>query len=125
MKTAAIIVRTLLGVLFIYASVMFFMKKAPETVVTGDFKAFQVGLIASHYLMPLAKGLELVCGLAYVSGRYITLANIIILPVTLNILMIHLNMTPEYLPLGLAVFSANLFMIYCYRHNYKSLFAAT
>lgn len=125
MKIAAIIVRTLLGALFIYASVMFFLKKAPEEVVTGDFKAFQVGMIASNYLMPLAKALELICGLAFISGRYITLANIVILPVTLNILLININMTPEHLPMGIFVFVGNLFLIYYYRNNYKSLFAAT
>lgn len=123
MKTAAIIIRTLLGALFIYASVMFFMKKAPETMAEGDFKAFQVGLVASHYLIPLAKGLELICGLAFVTGRFVTLANIVILPVTLNILMININMTPEQLPIGIAVFAANLFLIYHYRENYRSLFA--
>jgi putative oxidoreductase len=124
MKIAAIIVRTLLGALFIYASAMFFLKKAPEEVVTGDFKAFQVGMIASNYLMPLAKGLELICGLAFITGRYITLANIVILPVTLNILLININMTPEQLPVGIFVFVGNLFLIYYYRNNYKSLFAA-
>ena len=122
MKTAAIIVRSLLGLVLIYASVMFFLKKAPETIVTGDFKAFQVGLIASNYLMPLAKGLELICGLAFLSGRYVTLANIIILPVTLNILLININMTPENLPIGIFVFVGNLFLIYVYRENYKSVF---
>lgn len=123
MKIAAIIIRTLLGVLFIYASVMFFLKKAPETEVTGDFKAFQVGMIASNYLMPLAKGLELICGLAFLSGRFVTLASLIILPVTLNILLININMTPENLPIGIFVFAGNLFMIYYYRENYRTLFA--
>ena len=123
MKIAAIIVRTLLGLLFIYASVMFFLKKAPETQETEAFKAFQTGLIASNYLMPLSKGLELICGLAFLSGRFITLANLLILPVTLNILMININMTPENLPIGIFVFSGNLFMIFYYRKNYSSLFA--
>ena len=124
MKIAAIIVRTLLGLLFIYASVMFFLKKAPESQETEAFKAFQTGLIASNYLMPLAKGLELICGLAFLSGYFVALANILILPVTLNILLININMTPENLPIGIAVFIGNLFLIYCYRDNYKSLFAA-
>ena len=122
MKIAATIIRTILGLLFIYASVMFFLKKAPETTVIGDFKAFQVGIIAENYLMPLAKGLELICGLAFLSGRYVTLANIIILPVTLNILLININMTPENLPIGIFVFAGNLFLIYVYRENYKSVF---
>jgi len=122
MKIAAIIVRSLLGLVLIYASVMFFLKKAPETIVTGDFKAFQVGLIASNYLMPLAKGLELVCGLAFLSGRFVTLANLLILPVTLNILLININMTPENLPIGVLIFAGNLFLIYYYRKNYTSVF---
>ena len=122
MKIAAIIVRTLLGLLFIYASMMFFLKKAPETVVTGDFKAFQVGLIASNYLMPLAKGLELICGLAFLSGRFVTLANIVILPVTFNILLININLTPENLPIGVFAFAGNLFLIYYYRKNYSGVF---
>ena len=124
MKIATIIVRVLLGALLVFASVSFFLKLAPEPEVTGDFKAFQVGIIASSYLMPLAKGLELLCGLSYLSGKYVTLANIIILPVTLNILLINLYMTPEGLPIAFFIFFANMFLIYRYWDNYKSLFNA-
>ena len=124
MKIATIIVRVLLGALLVFASVMFFLKLAPEPETTGAFKAFNLGLIASTYLMPLAKGLELLCGISYVSGKYVTLANIIILPVTLNILLINLFMTPENLPIGLFIFLGNLFLIYRYWSNYKGLFIA-
>ncbi|HPW98591.1 MAG TPA: hypothetical protein PK218_08525 [Flavobacterium sp.] len=40
MKIATIIVRVLLGLVFIFASMSFFLKLAPEPVTTGDFKAF-------------------------------------------------------------------------------------
>lgn len=122
MKIATIIIRTLIGLLLLFASISFFLKLMPEPVTTGDFKAFQVGLIASTYLMPLAKTVELLCGIAYVSGRFVTLANIMILPVTLNILLINVYMTPENLPIALFVFLGNLFLIYSYWTNYKSLF---
>ena len=122
MKIATIIVRVLMGALLVFASAMFFLKLAPEPEVTGDFKAFQVGLIASSYLMPLAKAIELLCGLSYLSGKYVTLANIVILPVTLNILLINLYMSPENLPIGLFVFLGNIFLIFSYWKNYKSLF---
>lgn len=124
MKIATIIVRVLMGALLVFAAASFFLKLAPEPEVTGDFKAFQVGLIASSYLMPLAKALELLCGLFYLSGKFVTLANIIILPVTLNILLINLYMTPENLPIGLFVFLGNIFLIFSYWKNYKSLFTA-
>jgi putative oxidoreductase len=122
MKIVTIIVRTLIGLLLLFASISFFLKLVPEPVSTGDFKAFQVGLIASTYLMPLAKAIELLCGLSYVTGKYVSLANIIILPVTLNILLINYFMTPENLPIAIAVFLGNLFLIYRYWNNYKSIF---
>jgi len=124
MKIATIIIRTLIGFLLLFAAVSFFLKLVPEPVTTGDFKAFQVGLVASAYLMPLAKGIELICGLAYVFGRYVALANLLILPVTLNILLINIFMTPESLPIGLFVFLGNLFLITQYWKNYKPLFKA-
>ena len=96
----------------------------PEPTTTGDFKAFQLGLVASTYLMPLAKTVELLCGLSFVSGRYVTLANIIILPITLNILFINFFLTPEGISIALFMFFGNLFLIYRHWDNYKSLFVA-
>ncbi len=124
MKITTLIVRILIGLLLLFASGSFFLKLVPEPVTTGDFKAFQVGLVASTYLMPLAKAIEMICGLSYVSGRYVTLANIMVFPITLNILMINFFMSPENLPIGVFVFLGNLFLIYRYWDNYKSLFKA-
>ena len=124
MKIATIIVRVLIGLLFIYASVLFFLKMAPETVYTGDFKAFQVGLVASGYLMPLAKFVELICGIAFLTGKYVTLANIVILPVTLNILLINFFMVPEQFPIAVLLFLGNVFLIYSYWENYRTVFKA-
>jgi putative oxidoreductase len=123
MKIATIIIRTLIGLLLLFASVSFFLKLVPEPVVTGNFKAFQVGLVASTYLIPLAKTIELLCGLAFVSGRLLTLANILILPITINILFINFFMSPEGMPIALFLFSGNLFLIYRHWDNSKSLFA--
>ena len=122
MKIATIIVRVLIGLLLLFASVSFFLKLAPEPVVTGNFKAFQIGLVASSYLIPLAKAVELLCGLSYVTGKYVTLANILILPITVNILFINYFMTPEGLPIAIPLFLGNLFLIYRYWKNYKSVF---
>lgn len=124
MKITTIIVRVLIGLLLLFASVGFFLHLVPEPVTTGDFKAFNVGLVASVYIMPLAKGLELICGLAYVLGRYVALANLIILPITLNILLINIFLTPEHLPIGVFVFVGNLFLIVRYWDHYKGLLAA-
>jgi uncharacterized membrane protein YphA (DoxX/SURF4 family) len=124
MKIATIIIRTLIGLLLLFASIGFFLKLMPEPTTTGDFKAFQLGLVASTYLMPLAKTVELLCGLSFVSGRYVTLANIVILPITLNILFINFFLSPEGIPIAIFMFVGNLFLIYRHWNNYKSVFVA-
>ncbi|TPG41519.1 DoxX family membrane protein [Flavobacterium pectinovorum] len=123
MKIATIIVRVLIGLLLLFASISFFFHLMPaEPVTNDDFKAFNTGLVASKYLMPLAKSIELICGIAFVTGRYVTLANILILPITINILFINYFMSPEKLPIAALLFLANLFLIYRYWGNYKSVF---
>ena len=122
MKIATLVIRVLIGLFLLFASITFFLKLAPEPVTTGDFKAFNTGLVASVYLIPLAKAVELLCGISYVIGRYVTLANIVILPVTLNILLINYFMSPETLPIAALLFLGNLFMIWRYWHNYKTVF---
>ena len=122
MKIATIVVRVLIGLFLLYASVSYFLHLMPEQVSTGDFKAFQLGLVASTYLMPLAKAVELLAGLSYVTGKYVTLANLVVLPVTLNILLINYFLAPATLPIAIALFLANLFLIYRYWNNYKTVF---
>jgi putative oxidoreductase len=124
MKIAAIIIRTMLGLLFLYTSLSYFFHLTPEPASTGEFKAFQVGLVASMYLFPLAKAIELLCGLSFITGKYMTLANIMIFPVTLNILLINYFLTPENLPIAIFVFVGNIFLIFTHWKNYKGLFKA-
>lgn len=122
MKIATLIVRSLLGILFLFTSVSYFLHLNPEPASTGDFKAFQVGLVASTYLIPLAKSIELLCGLSFVTGKFTTLANIIIFPVIINILLINYFLTPENLPIAIGIFLANIFLIYSHWENYRGLF---
>ncbi len=124
MKIAIIIIRTLIGLIFLFTSIGFFLKLFPEPEFVGNFKAFQIGMVSSQYLIPLAKTVELICGLSFVSGRYVTLANILIFPVTINILFINFFLTPEGIPLALFIFLGNIFLITTHWENYKGLFVA-
>ena len=122
MKITTIVIRVLIGLFLLFASISYFLHLMPEPVTTGDFKAFQLGLVASTYLMPLAKAVELLAGLSYVTGKYVTLANIVVLPVTLNILLINYFLAPATLPIAIVLFLANVFLIYRYWDNYKTVF---
>lgn len=123
MKIATLIIRIVIGLLLLFVSIGYFLKLMPEPVTNSDFKAFEVGLVSSAYLMPLAKFVELLCGLAFISNRFVTLASILILPITVNILFLDYYLTPRALPISIFVFFGNLFLIYKHWDNYKRVFA--
>jgi putative oxidoreductase len=122
MKIATIIIRILVGLFLLFASVTYFLKSFPTPELTGNMKIFNDGLMASGYLMPLAKAVELLCGLSFVTGKFLKISAIILVPVTLNILLINIFMTPQGTPLASVLFLANLFIIYRNWDSYKHLF---
>lgn len=123
MKIANLIFRSLLGLLLLFASTSYFLKLFPEPEVTGSLKVFNEGIAASLYLLPLAKAVELICGLSYLSGKYVTLTNLVLLPVSINILCINLFLAPEGLPIALFLFLGNVFLIGFHWKKYQSLFS--
>lgn len=123
MKIAVIVVRILIGLLLLFASVVVLFKLMPQPEMTGSAKVFNDGIVAAVYLMPFIKITELLCGLAFISGRFVTLATVVIFPITLNILLYHIFVVPEGLPVALFLIFGNLFLAYYYRKNYQALFA--
>lgn len=124
MKIAVIIVRTLIGLLFLFASVTYFLNVAPPPEMTGRPKEFMEGLEASGYIMPVVKVFELLCGLAFVSGRFVALAVVVIFPIAVNILLVHAILLPEGLVIAIPLFLAILFLAYVEREKYKPMLAA-
>ncbi len=125
MKIATIIIRTLIGALLLFASISYFVGfNQEDEKPTGVLATFMTGVMASTYLMPLAKIVELICGLSFISGRYVTLFSLVLLPVSLNILLIHAFMEPKEIGIGLFLLLGNLFLIYKNWNNYKTVFTA-
>ena len=85
-------------------------------------KVFNDGVQASVYLMPTVKVIELVCGLAFLSGRFVPLASVLIAPITVNILLTHVFLGPEGIPLAVFLVLANSFVAYYHRDRYRPLF---
>ncbi len=124
MKIAVIIVRILLGLMFAFASISFFFKLMPEPAMTGNAKIFMEGIAASVYLVPTAKVFELLCAIAFLSGRFVALASVVIFPIMLNILMFHIFMDPSGIGMAAVLMLMNLFLAYYYRDKYTALFVS-
>ncbi|RYE07683.1 MAG: DoxX family protein [Sphingobacteriaceae bacterium] len=122
MKIALIIIRSLIGLLLLFASVTYLFKLVPVPPATGQMKVYNDGLAIVN-LMFYVKVIELICGLAFITGRFVTLAAILILPVAFNIVLFHGVIAPSGIGPGLFLLLGDLFLIYYYRKNYASLFA--
>lgn len=121
MKPAVIIVRSLMGLMFLFASITYFFKLITPPPPEGAMKAFNDGLEASRYLLPTAKVVELLSGLAFLTGRFVPLASVLIAPIIVNIVMIHAFLDPRGLPIALALAAGNVFLAYVNRERYRAL----
>ena len=125
LKITVIILRTLMGLLFLFASITYLFKIiVPPPMPPGDLKTFNEGLMASHYLMPTAKVIELLCGLAFVSGRFVPLASVLIAPIIVNIVGVHTFLDHTGLPVAIFLVIANGLVAYYHRASYAPLFQA-
>jgi len=123
MKIAVLIIRILMGLMFAFASLAFFFKLVDTPEQTGSVKIFNDGIAASIYLMPTVKVFELLCAIAFLSGRFVPLATVVIFPINLNILLFHAFLEPSGLPVALLLMLGNLFLAFYYRDKYKSMLA--
>lgn len=123
MKIAVLIIRILMGLMFAFASIAFFFKLVDAPEQTGSVKIFNDGISASIYLMPTVKVFELLCAIAFLSGRLVPLATVVIFPINLNILLFHAFLEPSGLPVALLLMLGNLFLAFYYRDKYKYMLA--
>ena len=125
--------RIITGLLFlaIFASKFGFIYSAvnTESMFTPEGWAFINAVQANGYLFPTIGVVSLVSGLAFLANRYVALAAIIMMPITLNFALFHIflgfpidslfHFFREAIPF---VFLAlNVYMLYSERTKYAAL----
>lgn len=122
MKIAYLIFRILMGVLFLFSSITFLLNLITPPETTGALKTFNDGMKASVYLMHTVKIVELICGIAFVTNRFVPLASVIISPIIVNIFFVHVFLAREGLPVAIFLICANSVLAYKNWDIYKPLF---
>jgi uncharacterized membrane protein YphA (DoxX/SURF4 family) len=113
-----------MGLLFLFASITVLFHLVPKPELTGVAKTFNDGLDAVGYFWYLLKITELVCGIAFVSGRFVPLATVVIAPIIVNIFMFNAFIDRTALPVAIFLVVANIFVAYYYRAAYSGLLRA-
>jgi putative oxidoreductase len=122
MRITMIVVRTLMGLFLLFASLSYFFELVKPTVVMPEAAiTYNKGLAVAHVLS-IVKVIELICGLLFVTGLFVPLATILIFPITVNIVLFHAYADPANIGGGILLLVLNLFLAYYYRKSYAPLF---
>lgn len=124
MKIAVIVVRVLMGLIFVSSAIVVLFKLVPVPPLEGKVKLFNEGIAATGYFMPMLKGIELLCGLALILGRFVPLATLILFSITVNIFIYHVFLMPEGLPVAIFLLAGNFFLAYAHREKYAPLLSS-
>ena len=87
--------RILLGVIFFVFGLNGFLQFLPQPPMPEAAGAFAGALAATHYMFPLIKGTEVICGALLLPGQFVPLALVLLAPIIVNILLFHAVLAPE------------------------------
>ena len=124
MHIVAVVARVLMGLLFLMSSITYLSGLIEPPPLEGAMKTFSDGLDAAAYLMPTVKIVELICGIAFVSGRFVPLATVLVAPIIVNIVCVGVFLAPEGLPFGAFLVLANVIVACRHRAAYGPLLKA-
>ena len=123
MKILVIIVRVLLGLMFVVFGLNGFLNFIPmkgpmPEGLAGDFMR---ALLASHY-MDVVAALQVLGGaLCLLGGRFVPLGLLVLGPVIVNILLFHILLMPKNVAPGIVAAVFSLFLLWAYRHAFACL----
>lgn len=122
-KSASVVAaRIVLGLIYFVFGLNFFFHFIPTPPSGGGpADAMAGGLFQSGYFFPMLKGIEVVFGALLLTGLFIPLTLVVLMPVTLNIFLFHAFLTPENYFMGLVMVVIHLYLVWSYRESYKGL----
>jgi putative oxidoreductase len=116
--------RIVLGVLFVVMGLSYFIPFLPEVPISPRGAAFLEALLATGYLFPLIKVLEIACGLLLLSGRAVLPALLLIAPVSVNIALYHAFLDPNGAWIGFLAAGLALLLLLPFHTKIAGLFHA-
>ena len=125
MKTAALVARLLLGLMFVVFGLNGFIHFLPmPPMPAGPAQEFMGALAATHYMHPVF-AIQLIAGVLFLIGRYVPLALTLLGPVLVNILLFHALMAPSGILPG-AFATILWFVVFArYRGCFAGIFSAS
>ena len=120
MKIAVIIVRILLGLMFVVFGLNAFLHFIPMgEMPTGPAGDFMKALFTSHYFHVVALS-QILGGLLLLIG-FVPLGLVVLGPILINILSFHIFLQPKGIQMGIVASVLALFLLWAYRSAFAAL----
>jgi len=116
--------RILLGLIFFVFGLngfLNFMPPPPPPPPAGG--AFLGALVATGYMFPLIKGVEVLAGALLLANRLVPLALVLLAPILVNIVGYHVVLAPGGYPMLAALVGLEAFLAWSYRDNFRGVLA--
>lgn len=91
-----------------------FLHFMPQPEAPAQGQAFLAALVDTGYIFPIIGGTFLVCALLLVMG-HVSLAMVLLTPITLNILLYHVRYDLPGIGPGAVIAGMQLLLFWCYR----------
>ena len=120
------VARIFLGLLFVVMGLngFFHFLPMPNMPMTAGLIAFQHGLEASGYMVPLIFGTQVIAGLLLLANRFVPLGLAVLAPVIVNIFFFHAFLQPAGLPMAILVVLIELYLVRVNRDAFRGVLAA-
>jgi putative oxidoreductase len=125
LNVSVLVARILLGLIFFIFGLNFFFHFIPNnSQPEGRAAAFLGGLFQSGYLFPLIKVIEVLSGIFLLSGLFIPLVLIVLMPISINILLFHSILEQGAMPISISalILISQIWLAWNYRDYYRQLF---
>jgi uncharacterized membrane protein YphA (DoxX/SURF4 family) len=121
-STTTVILRSLLGIIFLVFGVNGFFPFIPLPQVPGRAVAFLGALAMTGYMFKLVSGTQVVAGALLLVGWMAPFALVLLAPLIVNIVAFHLFLAPGGLPLAVVVTVLEVILAWQYREAFRPLF---
>ena len=114
--------RILFGFMMVNSGLNKFLNYMPIPEMTESAEALMAALGASIYVLPLVAIVELLAGGLIITKKYNALGAVLMMPVTINIFLIHTVLNPTGIILSLVLLLINLWILIENKSKFTALF---
>lgn len=122
MKIAILIIRSLVGLVFVVFGLNGFLQFLPMPAMPEAAGSLMGAFAATGYFFPLLKATEIIGGVLLLVNRLPALGILLLAPIIVQIFMFHAVLAPGGIALPIFLVLAESFLGYAYWNSFKSIF---